>query len=124
MWIQSHQELSNHPKLRRLRRQLALNKQEAIGYLHLLWWWGMDYAPHGTIIPPYDVDDIADAAEWDGNATAFVDALIDSGFLDREESGRISFHDWAEYGGKLQAKRDAERARKAKARENKKNANS
>ena len=115
MWIESHQQLANHPKLKRLARLLGISKQAAIGYLHLLWWWALDYAPQGQIIPPFDVEDIADAVEFDGEPFEIVNALVDSGFLDRG-GDVLTIHDWYDYAGKLLDKRENDRTRKAEQR--------
>lgn len=123
MWIESHQQLANHPKLKRLARLLGVSKQAAIGYLHLLWWWALDYAPRGQVIPPFDTEDVADAMEFDGDPEKVVDALISAGFLDIEDSS-ITIHDWHDYAGKLLDKRESDRIRKEKARKKAKAENS
>ena len=38
-WIKSDQSLANHPKLILLARELQISKVEALGHLHLLWYW-------------------------------------------------------------------------------------
>lgn len=48
-WLRSHQELARHPKVKRLSRQLNISLPQAIGHLHLLWWWCMDYAQDGDL---------------------------------------------------------------------------
>lgn len=123
MWIESHQQLANHPKLKRLARLLGVTKQAAIGYLHLLWWWALDYAPRGQVIPPFDAEDVADAMEFEGDPDKMVDALISAGFLDSKED-LITIHDWHDYAGKLLDKRESDRIRKEKARKKAKAENS
>lgn len=115
MWIESHQQLANHPKLKRLARLLGVSKQAAIGFLHLLWWWALDYAPQGQIIPPFDAEDVADAVEFDGDPGDIVSALVGAGFLDRD-GDTLTIHDWYDYAGKLLDKRESDRARKAEQR--------
>lgn len=115
MWIESHQEIAAHPKLKRLARKLGVSKQAAIGYLHLLWWWALDYAPKGQIIPPYNESDIADAVEWDGDTSALVSAFLDAGFLEQINE-MLVIHDWQDYAGKLLEKRENDRIRKEKRR--------
>lgn len=112
MYIPSHQELGNHPKLRRLARTLAISRPAAVGHLHYLWWWSQNYAPDGDLsFERYTAEDIADAAMWDGDAYTFVDALKTSGFLD-DEDGRLILHDWQEYGGKVVKDMAKDRERK------------
>lgn len=99
-WIQSHQELRGHPKVSRLARSLGVPKPQAIGHLHLLWWWALDYAPEGNLASFSD-DEIADASEWKGDAAAFRKALIETKWID--PNGEL--HDYADYTGKLVQKR-------------------
>lgn len=113
MYIPSHAALGNHPKLRRLARTLSVSRPAAVGHLHYLWWWSQEYAPDGDLsYHRYTAEDIADAALWEGDAYAFVDALKTAGFLDDDE-GRLLIHDWDEYGGKVvrDLARDAQRKR-------------
>jgi hypothetical protein len=59
-WLESHQDLRDHPKTARLRRRLGVSLPAAIGHLHLLWWWALTYADDGDL-SGYDPDVIADA---------------------------------------------------------------
>lgn len=95
-WIESHQSLGGHLKLRRLARILRIHRAQAIGHLHLLWWWALDGAPTGDLsgLTP---EEIAELAEWPGDANAFVSALKACGWIDPD--GRL--HDWADYTGRL-----------------------
>lgn len=106
MWIESHQGLARHPKLKQLARRLGTTPRDAIGVLHLLWWWALDYAQDGDLTR-HDPDDVADACWWDGDPAALLGALAAAGFVDAD--GRI--HDWHVYAGKLIDRRraDAER---------------
>ena len=115
MWIESHQQLANHPKLKRLARLLGVSKQAAIGFLHLLWWWALDYAPRGQIIPPFESGDVADAMEYEGDPQEIIDALVSAGFLDRNSDGLV-IHDWYDYAGKLLDRREQDRIRKVEQR--------
>jgi len=38
----------------------------AVGLLHCLWWWCIDYATDGDL-SRYDAEDIAIACEWEGD---------------------------------------------------------
>lgn len=117
MWIESHQELGSHPKTQKLARILGLSKPTVVGHLQYLWWWATDYAQEGDL-SRFDPLDIAIGAEWEGNPDLFLDALIRSGFVDRDEEGRgLSIHDWHDYAGKLIERRakNAERMRAARA---------
>ena len=85
-WLQSHQSLGQHPKLRRLSALLGVSKAQAVGHLHCLWWWCLDYAPSGDLVK-YEEIDIALAAEWTGDVADFIDGMERAGFLDRGEHG-------------------------------------
>lgn len=107
-WIKSSQELARHPKVKKLARILGINVPQAIGHLHLLWWWALDFAQDGDL-SSYEPEDIAEAAGWEGDAAEFVKALVDAkgpsghGFLDDDDGLRV--HDWEEYAGALLVRR-------------------
>ena len=75
LWIKSHQTLKGHPKMKRLTKLLGVKVPQAIGHLHCLWWWAMDYAKDGDL-SEYDEIDIAIAAEWEGEPGKLMDALL------------------------------------------------
>jgi len=113
-WIPSHQELARHPKTRKLARQLKMGVPCAIGTLHLLWWWALDYAEDG-VLTRYTPDDLADAVLWEGDPLQLRDALFDAGWIDATEAGYV-LHDWDFYTGRLVEgrRKDAERKRLAR----------
>jgi hypothetical protein len=94
-WIKSHQELRNHPKLVRLASKLRINKCQAIGHLHFLWWWALDYAPKGDI-SAFTSAEITAASDWAGDPAQFDRALHETGWIDDNKK----LHDWKHYGGK------------------------
>lgn len=119
-WIESHQELGRHPKALKLTRLLKAEQPgtalpAVVGYLHFLWWWAMDFAQDGSLAR-YDAYEIAEAAQWNGDAQAFLDALIEAGFIDRKGDD-LTLHDWDEYAGKLLERRAKDRERKRTAAE-------
>ena len=123
-WIESHQELRHHYKTKRLARELKVTVAAAIGHLHCLWWWAIDFAPDGDL-SKFDDYEIADAIGYEGKDPAKAKAaLISSGFLDNNSDGAITIHDWYDYSGQLGDKRiesrKKERDRKAEYRARKK----
>jgi hypothetical protein len=106
MWIESHQALGRHPKLIRLAVRLQVHRAQAVGHLHYLWWWALDFAPNGNL-SAFTPTEIAYGAEWPGEPDKFHDALQD-GWLDPDGS----LHDWHEYAGKLLERRNIDRERK------------
>lgn len=116
-YIESHQEIARHPKTVRLMRRLNVSKNEAIGIIHQLWWWAMDFAPDGDLTR-FDAEEIAIAVDYDGDPAALMDALISSGWIDKNpETSGVSVHDWEHYGGKFLQRKlaNAERMRNARA---------
>lgn len=114
-WIESHQELGRHPKTRRLARMLGISLPAAVGHLHYLWWWAMDFAEDGDL-SGYDSYEIAEAAMWEGDPDEIVDALVHARFLDRSDDGGLVLHDWDEYAGRLIERRARDRERKRRER--------
>ena len=46
------------PKVKRLVRALGVNRHAAIGLLHCLWWWALDYAGDGDL-SAFSAEDVA-----------------------------------------------------------------
>lgn len=107
-WIESHQELRNHPKLTLLTEPLKISKAQAVGHLHMLWWWCIDYALNGRL-DTYTPAILAAAADWAGNPGVFIDAMANSGFIDRDP---LRVHDWVDFCGDLIKRRLAYMANK------------
>lgn len=109
-WIESHDNLKDHPKTRRAARLLGVSIPTMVGHLHLLWHWCLTYAEDGDL-SGYDHEDIADAMMWEGDADDLVQALVNcgpgksAGFLEHDQDGRLLVHDWMDYAGKLVEKR-------------------
>jgi hypothetical protein len=90
---------------------LGITVPQAIGHLHMLWWWALDYAQDGDL-SRYTDEDVADAVLWDGDAALLMSALREAGFLDQSAGDPPWIHDWSEYGGKLLTKRKSDADRK------------
>jgi len=119
-WIESHSTLRHHPKTKRLAKALRVSIPTAVGYLHFLWWWALDYAQDGNL-SGFTPEDIAEVILWEGDPQGAVDALVESGFIDRSpKKGSLSIHDWYEYAGRLIDKREKNRKRSQRARDSKK----
>lgn len=116
-WIESHQSLSKHRKTIRAAGRLAVDRHKLIGHLHELWWWALDNVGVDGCLGDMDAFEIATAAEWDGDPEAFVEALIEAGFIDRDpDTNALYLHDWYDYAGKLIEAREAERERSRRRR--------
>lgn len=112
-WIESHQAVGGHPKTKRLARLLGVSLPAAVGHLHYLWWWALDFAQDGNL-SKYDAYDIKDATLWEGDENVMLEALVETGFIDEIDEG-LFLHDWEEYAGKLLERRAKDRARKREA---------
>lgn len=101
-WIELHVNLPAHKKTKRLVRLLGLSVPQdiprAVGHLCILWLWAIENATDGTL-KGFDAEDIADAAGWNDDPQVFLDAMIDSGFLD-VEGDSYHIHDWMDYAGR------------------------
>lgn len=121
MWIPSHQSLRSHPKTGRFARALGITKPAAIGHLHCLWWWCLDFAPDGNL-SPFEPEEIAEAAMWDGDPADLLAALIAAGFLD-QDGATIGIHNWNTYAGRLDTQRIANAERQQRHRDRKRQPN-
>jgi hypothetical protein len=115
-WIESHQSLAQHRKLLLLCSRLSISRVEAIGHLHLLWWWALDSADDDGAVDGLTPSMLAIVGEWtNGSNVAFAEALVEAGFLE-EADGEYRFHDWYAYAGRLNAGRARNRDRMRAAR--------
>jgi hypothetical protein len=109
-WIPACQSLRSHSKRKRVSRRLGIGLHETAGLLVCLWWWALDEADNGDLAR-FSNQDIADGADWEGDADELIAALVDAGFM--LESRTLV--NWGKYVGKLvdkrNAKRDADRVR-------------
>ena len=86
--------------------------------LQALWMFCAENVPDGQL-GKYS-SDVEFIVDWDGEEGAFTSALLDLGFLDREDDGTLSIHDWSEnnpYVAASEARSDAGRLARLK-REN------
>jgi len=83
----------NHPKTKKLIRKLG---HEGFYSLVSLWCFIGENKPDG-ILKNMDVEDIAIASNYTGDAEMFVDSLIRCGFLEKDDGGQLCVHDWIEH---------------------------
>lgn len=86
----------DHPKTKRLARILGLEDWGPVGILEKLWHFTAKHAIRGDI-GKWSDDEIADAVGWRGDTALLLNALIDSGWLDRSERHRLIVHDWHDH---------------------------
>jgi hypothetical protein len=98
-WIESHTELSRHPKFILLKKKMRWSKHEALGFLHDLWHTVLMYAPNG-VISALNSDVLSETlgitVEAYDKAAA---ALEETGFLDRR-GDIVLVHDWIDYASR------------------------
>ncbi len=124
-WISVHESVDG-PKLRNLFKKLGCSKFEAIGILNFLWFWGLANAEKDGLILYADEEDIERYLYGAGAGCklapkAVVDALIETGWIDRTPNG-MCIHDWEvwqEQWYKAKDKREADARRKRESRKNK-----
>jgi hypothetical protein len=120
-WIESHDNIADHPKTRKVARDMKMSVVEVVGALHCLWHWCLRYAEDGDL-SRFEPRLIADASRLHSRRSAehYIESLIEAGgpgkpgFLERTKDGRLLVHDWWDFAGKLIEKRKADRERKRK----------
>jgi len=100
----------DHPKRIKLGRRLGA--AGALALIDLL--LSVAQSKPDGLLCGWSDDDMAIAARWDGEPEEFVSALVELRFLDRDEDGSYSIHDWTEHNGYAAGAPDrSERARAA-----------
>lgn len=93
-WIESHQTLRRHPKILHLCDLTKWSINEAVGVLHSLWWWTLDYAEDGDL-KKFTSYQITLAIEAKIDPEILINVLIESKFIDKD----MKIHDWWNYAG-------------------------
>ncbi len=93
-WIESHTQTKRHRKNVAMARDLRLKPVWLMGHLHSLWHTVLEQQEDGDLSKWSD-HMIADAADFTGNATQFVELLRKHELLD----GARTVHDWLDYAG-------------------------
>jgi hypothetical protein len=116
-WIESHQTLGQHPKTYELAERLHVPMPMAVGLVHYVWWWALEFAPNGHI-KRAQIPTMAAHCFWKHTPWKFWGALIGAGFVDADvdHPGDGHIHDWTDYVGRLIQRREANRERMRLAR--------
>ena len=123
-WVKVSTALKGHPKLGALRRALGSDPRTVE---YLLWFWAYvgEYHRDGNI-PESEVPDHLEAAcLWSGDRGKLVEALVETGWLDRTRRGggraRYAVHNWRRWSGgtadELDADAERQRRKRAELRE-------
>lgn len=86
----------DHPKTFDLADRLGVGLAQTLGHLTLLWAFTGRKAPQGNI-GKWPDGAIARACDWQGDSKAFVEALVDAGFVDRHPDHRLLVHHWSDH---------------------------
>lgn len=89
-------EAIGHTKMKRLCRRLDIPLWQGVGLLESIWHLTAREAPRGDIGKLSD-EDIALAIDYRGDESKLIEALIASGWLDRDPVERLVIHDWADH---------------------------
>lgn len=88
-------------KFKKLQRRLGFTKRrDVIGLLESLWHMAIREAPQGNI-GRLDDETIAIGLEWDGDPEKLIEYLVETRWLDRDETHRLLIHDWHEHAPKF-----------------------
>ena len=83
-------------KFKKLQRRLKLKLWQCAGLLESLWMFTTNNAPAGDI-GRHSNEDIAAALEWEDDADALIEALVETRWLDSDDVHRLLVHDWEEH---------------------------
>jgi hypothetical protein len=86
----------DHPKTFDFAARLQVSRPTAIGHLELLWAFTGKQSSQGNV-GKWPDGAIARACDWMGDPNTFISALIESGFLDRDDGFRLTVHDWSHH---------------------------
>lgn len=86
----------DHPKTLHFAALLDVSRPTAIGHLELLWAFTGKQSAQGNI-GKWPDGAIARACDWMGSPEVFITALVDSKFMDRDSSHRLTVHDWSDH---------------------------
>ena len=82
-----------HHKTKKLRKRIGV---DGVLCLLQLWAYIADEKPDGDI-SSMSIEDIEISACWDGEDGAFIQAVCEAGFIEVDESGAYSLHDWTDH---------------------------
>lgn len=106
-WLRTHTDLGGHRKTIELADRLDIKPVQAVGHLVTFW--------HNVLIHQEDGDltgcrprHVTQWAAWDGDPDLFLESMVASGWIDRDDD-KITVHDWIDYAGPLLRERNKKR---------------
>src|ERR1700687_3950916 len=85
--------VDDHPKLARLKAILKCGRCQAMGCLEAVWHFTGRFTPQGNL-GKYSDAEIEAWVEWWGEPGIFIPALVEAGWVDRDQVHRLVVHDW------------------------------
>ena len=89
-------EAVGHTKMKRLCRRLDIPLWQGVGLLESLWHLTAREAPRGNI-GKLSNEDIALGIDYRGDEGKLLEALVETGWLDRHPVERLIVHDWSDH---------------------------
>lgn len=112
-WFAIDCNLYTHPKMLKLSATLKTDVDTLVGKLGRLWAWAKLSGNEDGSIGDLPAQEIADIMRWKKSASTLLTTLVDCGFLDVSEDGKI-LHGWAELNGEFTRKKRRDNERKKK----------
>lgn len=112
MWIELHDTLIDHIKLKQLVRILKIKRVLARGHLSTLWLNVLRHATDGCL-DDWSPEDLAEFSEWEGDPAVWRAALMECEFLVHAGDSLV-ICDWEEFAAHLKAAKHKANARDRK----------
>lgn len=115
-WLKVDQTLVGHRKVLLGSQLASMDEHKFMGHLLRFWLWSLDHADDKGMLPGLTLDVLGQQAGLSKRqGKAFIETLIDAGFLD-VIGHRLMLHDWGDYAGRLNERRTKEKQRIANKR--------
>lgn len=92
-WIEYHDSLLDHWKIRRFAKNLNIDYPTALGHISLLWLWAVKNAPNG-ILKRFENEEIQRAMQLEKTHIDVKKTLLACELIDK----RNKIHDWHKHG--------------------------
>lgn len=111
-WFGMDCNIFTNPKVLRFAESVKLDVDAAVGKLGRLYGWAAQCGNETGDISHLPTGELAAIMRWRKKPSVLLDALLESGLLDRAADGRISIHHWDELNGNYMRKKRLDRERK------------
>ena len=115
-WLKVEQALPTHRKTLLGAQLMSMDDHKFLGHVLHFWLWALDHATDDGLLPGLPDDVLGERAGFSKRqGRVFIETLIEAGFIDKCPRGLL-LHDWPEYAGKLNERREKEKQRMANKR--------